>query len=410
MKWRPSGPNARIVLWTEWPWSLLMAWQGAYLSLYFVSRGAQPSAIGAAVGVSGLLQVVGLLGAGSLSNRMGRKAVIQWGDFLGWILVLGAWVVWPVPWVLLGGLVLQNATAFVGPAWNSLFTEDAPADRVEKYFLVLQVMTVLGGLAVPLMASWVARAGVRATGTTVLLWAWPLVSMSWLGRALWLRESQAGRLQQERWRARLHTGWRERLREGSRGRNRVLAAIRVFVAVPVSLMTVFIPLMLVSRSGEHLPAASIALLPLFGSAATLLLSAASRWWQTVAPKWTLSASVAALAVGFGVLTVAARGALLVVGLGWGLALLGQSLFSTVHTPLWLAGLSDEARVDVQGWIGAITGGLTAVLGPLLALILTRDARQVAGALAVLPLLALPLSLRLAGSSAAATALPPTANP
>jgi MFS family permease len=391
MTWRPSGPNARIVLWTEWPWSLLMAWQGTYLSLYCVSRGALPGQIGAAVGVSGLLQVVGLLAVGRLTDRLGRKAVIQAGDFVGWVCVLGAWVLLPSPLVLLAGLVAQNGTAFVGPAWNSLFTEDAPPSAVPRYFLMLQGMTVLGGLAIPLMAPWVAQAGVKSSGATVLLWSWPLIAAAWLARALWLRESPAGRAQQDEWRRGAHRPWTMRWREGLQGQNGRLAAIRILTQVPAGLMTVFIPLVLVSRGAERLAPSQLALLPLFGSAGLLALWALQRAWHHRSPRQTLTAAAGALAVGLALTAWAPAGSLVTVGMGWGVAMMGQSLVTTVHTPLWLASLSDDARVDVQGWVGAASGLATAAAGPWLGTLLAHDARAVGWALAVAVALALPLT-------------------
>ncbi|MGC8488977.1 MAG: MFS transporter, partial [Clostridia bacterium] len=215
----PRGPNAVAILWTEPAWSLAMAWQTSYLTVYLVRMGLAPAGVGAAVGLAAVVQVAGLLVSGYLVDHLGRKVVIMAGDFVGWVLTLGLWVLDPRPLVLALGVVLLNGFAFVTPAWNSLFAEDVEASRVSYYFLILQGLTLFGGLVVPLLAPVVAHTGVKTSGHVALAISWPLVTLAWLLRVFWLRESSVGHAQRAARKAGTHPPLRERLRHGFVGVN-----------------------------------------------------------------------------------------------------------------------------------------------------------------------------------------------
>ncbi len=374
---RHRWSNAVVILWSEPSWSLLMAWQASYQTIFLVAEGLSPVAIGLAVGASGLLQAVGLTMVEALTTRFGRKWVIQVGDFLGWVVVLGLWVLYPRPWTFAVGLVLMNATNFVMPAWNSLFCEDLSAGRVTYYYLVLQLLGLLGGLAVPLLVPWVHAYGVRGSGERVLAIGWPLVAAAWLMRLVWMRESKAGRAAQHAHRSGVRHSVRQRLREGTGGTLTTLAALRVLVRVPVALFTTLAPLVLVAGRAEALAPTLLAYLPLSGSVAGGVVMLTHGRWQGRDPKHLLVLSLSLMTLGMAVLSFAPAGQAAPVMVAWALAAAGQAWFWSVHTPLWVASLPPIARVTVQGWTGAASALLVTVLAPLLAAFVGAMPRLVA---------------------------------
>ena len=137
--------NAQVFLLTEFPWSVTAAWMGSYLSLFLLDQGLSAKNLGWTIGVGALVQLLGLGLSGTLTRHVGRKMTIMSGDFAGWIVVLGIWTLSHSPWVLALGLVLNQGSGYVGPAWNSLFSEDEQVHRLPRYFLLLQVLTITGG-------------------------------------------------------------------------------------------------------------------------------------------------------------------------------------------------------------------------------------------------------------------------
>lgn len=384
--WRPRGPNATLFLWTEAPWSLAMAWQASYLTVYLVASGLPPAGVGLAVGLGGLVQIFGLMGSGWLVDVLGRKAVIMAGDFLGWVIVLGIWVLEPKPLFLALGIVLMNGTAFVTPAWNSLFSEDVAAEKVSFYYMVLQQLTLFGGIAIPLMAPWVQHLGVKASGHLALVIVWPLVAIAWTARALWLRESSVGRAQREARRGGRHAALGVKLRLGLIGVNRPLAALRILTQVSLSLFATLAPLVLISRHAESLPPADLAFLPLASSVAAALVLLTHNRWRDLSPRLALTVALGLLAAGMAGLALGPAHSLAAAMVVWGLVAGGQAMFWTVHTAFWMAMLPDVARVEVQGWVGAGSAILLVVLAPLLASHVDQFPRLVSG-LEVLPVIA-----------------------
>ena len=363
---RRRWPNALVILWSEPSWSLVMAWQASYQTIFLVAEGLSPVGVGLAVGAGGLLQAVGLALVDTLTSRFGRKWVIQVGDFLGWVVVLGLWVLYPRPWTFAVGLVLMNATAFVMPAWNSLFCEDLSSERVTYYYLVLQLLGLLGGVAVPLVVPWVHAYGVEGSGARVLAIGWPLVTVAWLVRLVWMRESRAGRAAQHAHRAGVRLSIRHRIGEGTRGTLKILAALRVLVRVPIALFATLAPLILVAGRAEALSPALLAYLPLAGSVTGGLVMLTHSRWHSRDPKHLLVVSLVLMTGGMGVLSLAPAGQVLPVVAAWALVAAGQAWFWSVHTPFWVASLPPVARVTVQGWTGAVSALLVTVLAPLMA--------------------------------------------
>ena len=379
----PRGPNAVAILWTEPAWSLAMAWQTSYLTVYLVRMGLSPAGVGAAVGAAAVVQVAGLLMSGYLVDHLGRKTVIMAGDFIGWVLVLGLWVMDPRPLMLALGVVLLNGFAFVTPAWNSLFAEDVEPARVSYYFLILQQLTLFGGLLVPIMAPVVARMGVRASGHLALSISWPLVSAAWLLRVLWLRESSVGHAQRAARRAGTHPPLGDRLRAGLHGANLVLAGLRVLIQVAVGLWATFAPLILVAHRAEALPPSTLAFLPLGSTVAGGLVLVLQRRWRKAVPARVMGAALVMMVAGMATVSLAPAGRLVPVLVAWALVAAGQALFWTLHTTQWMAALPDAARVDVQAWVGAVSAILMAVLAPLLAGLIPYMPRSINGTWTVL---------------------------
>ncbi len=375
--------NAQVLLATEIPWSVTMAWMGSYLSLFLLDQGLSASNLGVMIGLGAVVQLAGLGLSGFMTRRLGRKGTIMSGDFAGWVVVLGMWAIFRNPWILGLGVVLNQASGYVGPAWNSLFSEDEHPRRLPRYFLFLQVLTVGGGLVLPLTRGFVMHAGVVSAGRTMLWWLWPMVSLVWLMRLIGLKESGAGRVSMG---SRTEVPWKERMahiREGLNGAGLYLAVLRVLTQVPFLMVAAFVPLALVSRHGVHLPPDDLALLPLGAVGAMILLSASHPLMRSWDSLHRMGLGMALLVVGDGVLALAPAGNVVTVLAGWGLMVAGQSQFSSSHTSVWMMWLPDRIRVDMQGWIGVLTAAGVAFLSPVLAGQFQHNPRIIFGSLAIL---------------------------
>ncbi|MCY0877547.1 MAG: MFS transporter [Firmicutes bacterium] len=362
--------NAQIFLLTEFPWSLTVAWMSSYLTIFLVGEHLAARTIGWALGVGNVIQVVGLAYAGGLARRIGRKNSIMAGDFGGWVVVLALWALAKSPLLLALGLVLNQGSGFVGPAWNSLFSEGEDPRTLPRAFFILQVLGVLGGLVLPVIAPWVAERGVVFTGRWILRGLWPLVALSWLLRWLWLQESEAGR-DALREKTPRRVVWRH-LKEGFRGLGGVLALVRVLVQVPLLLFSTLAPLALVSRRGLAMPPSFLAWLPLPATAALGLLWLMRHQRFHMSRAQGISLSLALLLGGFGLLALAGPQEKWVGFVAWALVAAGQSEFWSSHTSYWMTWLSDTVRVDVQGWIGVMTAGMVAGLSPVVAPVMAQQ--------------------------------------
>jgi hypothetical protein len=187
---------------------------------------------------------------------------------------------------------------------------------------------------------------------------------------LWLRESSVGHAQRAARKAGTHPPLGERLRVGLTGVNLVLAGLRVMLQVSVGLWATFAPLILVARRAEDLPPALLAFLPLGSTVAGGVVLALQRRWRAASAPKVMALSLVMVVAGMAGVSLAPSGSLYPVLVAWSSVAAGQALFWTLHTSLWMAALPDFARVDVQGWVGAFSAVLMAVMAPVLAELIT----------------------------------------
>lgn len=356
--------NAKVFLVSEPPWSVTAAWMSSYLTLYLLARHASVEGIGLAIGISGFIVAMLLPMVGWLSGMVGRKAVIQTGDFLGWIVALLIWVVDPTPLLVLVALVLNQLSHVVTPAWNSLFSEDISEDALASSYLVLQVLTVLGGMVVPVVAIWEQRVGMAHAGRLVLAVALPLLALAIAMRQRYLRESSVERAEREARRKGTFAPPLARLRPALQGPGGILAALRVLGQVSFSLFATFGPVMLVDRNGLALPIGRLAFLPLAASILGIGMWFGRRWLVALSSSWSFLVSIAALTLGFALFAIKAPGGFVTIWLAWGLVMAGQNLFWSSHTTFWMRWVPDAARVDIQGYVGSLGSLMITVVGPL----------------------------------------------
>ncbi|PSR20202.1 MAG: hypothetical protein C7B45_15955 [Sulfobacillus acidophilus] len=361
-----SWSNATIFLVTEPSWSLTAAWMSSYLTVYLVALHAPVTAIGLAIGIAGLLQAALLPAVGWVSRTIGRKSVIQIGDVLGWVVAIGLWIAdVSVVWVLIA-LVLNQLSNVVTPAWNGLFSEDITVQQRSHGYLVLQILTILGGLVVPMAAIWEREMGVARSGRLVLIIALPMLAASIAVRQWLLHESSGEKAERS---ARQSGTWQKtwpRIRPALRGQGIPLAMLRVLAQFSFSLFITFAPLTFVNRLGLNMHADQLAFLPLAASIFGLGLWIGHRRFATLSPYTSLGLSIAALLLGFALLGSGAAGGFVTVLLAWGLVMSGQSVFWSSQTTYWLSWVPDFARVDIQGYVGAVGALLVSIGDPLLA--------------------------------------------
>ncbi|NMP24092.1 hypothetical protein [Sulfobacillus harzensis] len=371
-----------------------MAWMGSYLTLFLVDEHLAPHEVGLALGIGAFVQVLGLGLSGALARRIGRKASIMGGDFLGWVVVLGVWALSHNPLWLALAMVLNQAMGFVGPAWNSLFSAGEDPVRLPRYFFLLQLATVLGGLVLPLMRGWIARHGVVYTGHHFLWIVWPAVATAWLTRLILLKEArpESNAPQHERLSA-----LAAHLRQGLAGTGAVLAGLRIMIQVPLVLFTNLAPLALVSPRGAHLLPERLAWLPLAALVSALSLLVVQSRTDGRHSRILTGLAILWLGLGFLILALSRSGHFWWVMAAWALIIAGQSQFWTSHTSFWMSWLPDAIRVDVQGWIGVVTAGLVAILSPVMAPVFAHSPRPLFEGAALLSGFALLLWRFLPGS-------------
>lgn len=378
---RVAQSNPVILLTTELPWSVTMAWMGSYLTLFLVHEHLTPNRIGLALGIGSLLQVFGLAGSGMLSRHLGRKGTIMLGDFMGWVLVLGVWALLRSPLWLAIGVIANQAGGFVGPAWNSLFSEGANSERLPAFFLMLQGLTIGGGLILPFMAPMVRHLGVVAVGHYLLWFLWPAVTLSWTLRLIGLRESKEGRESMAATRPNMRQVIAH-IRIGLTGAGLTLSGLRILVQVPVVLFATFAPLALVAQRGASLPAHELAYLPDAGALSAIGLGILHGVQPRRPHRGMILVSVLLLLTGFATLTFGPRHDFVAVMIGWMLVIAGQSQFWTSHTSYWMTWLPDAVRVEIQGWTGVVTASVVALLSPLIATLYAQHPRLMLGSSAV----------------------------
>lgn len=349
---------------SEPPWSVTAAWMGSYLTLYLLARHASVEGIGLAIGASGLLVAMLLPMVGWFSAMVGRKAVIQIGDFLGWIVALLIWVIDPTPVLVLVALVLNQLSQVVTPAWNGLFSEDISEEALGSSYLVLQVLTILGGMVVPMVAGWEQRAGMAHAGRLVLAIALPALALAMAVRQRYLRESSLERAEREARQNGTFGRALTRLRPAVHGLGGILAALRILAQVSFSLFATFGPVTLVARNGLGLSVGHLAFLPLAASVMGIGMWLGRRWLVGLSPSWSLLISIGAWTLGFVLFAIKAPGGFIMVLSAWGLVMAGQNLFWSSHTTFWMRWVPDAARVDVQGYVGSLGALTITAVGPV----------------------------------------------
>jgi hypothetical protein len=185
-------------------------------------------------------------------------------------------------------------------------------------------------------------------------------------RQLLLRESSVEKAER---RARQEGTWQptsRRLRLALRGQGARLAALRVLAQLSFSMFATFAPITFVARTGLGLNPDRLAFLPLAASVFGVGMWLKHRRLAAMPLHRSLALSIISLAVGFGLLGLKAPGGFLTVLAAWGLVMMGQSMFWSSHTTYWMTWLPDSARVDVQGYVGALGALTITIAGPALA--------------------------------------------
>jgi len=49
--------------------------------------------------------------------------------------------------------VINQVSAVITPAWNSLFSEDQTPQETSTGYMRLQILTIIGGIAVPILGA-----------------------------------------------------------------------------------------------------------------------------------------------------------------------------------------------------------------------------------------------------------------
>ncbi len=337
----------------------------SYLTLYLIACHLTPRQIGWALALSGVVQVAIYPSMGWIANRLGRKNVIQLGDFLGWVVAFVLWTARPGAVMVGIAYVMNQVSGVITPAWNSLFSEDQTPQATSTGYMRLQILTIIGGIAVPILAPWIGHVGIRRSGRVILLLALPVLLGAWLFRQCLLHESSVGESQRAAHWAGARTPLRTRLQLGLSGQGDTLALLRILAQVGFSLFATFAPLTFVLRRGLDISVGTLAFLPLATSIFGLVLWHQHTRIAKLPPRTTLGLAILTLMVGFSLLAVTPRAELWTLLVAWGLIVSGQGLYWSSHTTYWMTWIPDAARVDIQAVVGGASALLVTILAPTL---------------------------------------------
>lgn len=149
--------------------------------------GWSTSAFGIVVGVYGLAMVLGQLGLGNLSDRIGRKPVIVLGQILSVALYAGIVLTTDFSLILVISLVAGLGAALTAPALSAFFLDITPEKNRSQVVGIKGSALALGGVVGPLLVALATRF-LDSAGIFTLAGA--LVLLSALLAAILLKEPQ----------------------------------------------------------------------------------------------------------------------------------------------------------------------------------------------------------------------------
>jgi len=209
---------------------------------------------------------------GYLADRFGRKVTLMLFDTLAWIPSLTIWILTHDLWFTLAAYILEGLSCVIYSVWDCLLVEDTCPEGRSGIYGCISFIYNMGTFSTPIAGYLIGMLGVDSG--TRLLFAIALTSiMIMLGiRQVYLRETEIG-----------YQIMKEKKIAGLRGylaslriirRSRVISALLLSSAVSSFYysVSIFIPLLLISKNGLGLSEELASWMPLAISISALTLN------------------------------------------------------------------------------------------------------------------------------------------
>ena len=266
---RRMGENARILVLTEAFWGIPMAWVGFYSSLYMKSLGLSEVEIGWISGIYSITQALLPILGGYFSDKWGRKRTFMIFDSIAW---LGSTFVWMIAldirYALLATLINGLTNISMLP-WKCLMVEGTPPELRAVAYSIVQLWWLIGSLTAPLAGFMIGLYGVNMGCKLLYGIAFFLMTIMFVLRQMYLRESEIGEKLMEEG-ASLADYLEVMKRIFSQKELSLLMLISVMGTLNYTIWSTFFTLFLVDSRALCLDASSISIIPSVSSLAQLI--------------------------------------------------------------------------------------------------------------------------------------------
>jgi len=188
------GRNAKVLVITEMLWGIPMAWVSFYQVIFMRSLGLSEVFIGFGTMLPLVLQIFLPMLGGYLADEFGRKRVLMTFDSVSWIGAMAMWFLAREPWQVIAAIFLQALSTTIFGVWETVLVEDTePPYRVSIYSF-LQMIYVFGGILTPIAGALVSLYGVEQGSRYMFLTALITVTIMFVIRQAYLKETKIGKM------------------------------------------------------------------------------------------------------------------------------------------------------------------------------------------------------------------------
>jgi len=190
--WRSPGPNAGVLIRTNFLWAVAMAVTDPYKALYLSRLGLSNLAVGAFFALDMGLRIFGVLLGGLVGQRWGHKRTLLVFDTISWIIPCVMLAFATQPWQLYVATCLGASNAMVSGSVAQLLLGDTPRSRQANLYALFNTSFVLPTILLPTLVGWgVERWGLVPVMRVLFLVAAVLVGTGILIRRARMAESDA---------------------------------------------------------------------------------------------------------------------------------------------------------------------------------------------------------------------------
>jgi MFS family permease len=184
--WRSPGPNAGVLIRTNFLWAVAMAVTDPYKALYLSRLGLSNLAVGAFFALDMGLRIFGVLLGGLVGQRWGHKRTLLVFDTISWIIPCVMLAFATQPWQLYMATCLGASNAMVSGSVAQLLLGDTPRSRQANLYALFNTSFVLPTLLLPTLVGW----GVERWGLVPVMRVLFLVAAALVGTGILIRRAK----------------------------------------------------------------------------------------------------------------------------------------------------------------------------------------------------------------------------